>query len=331
MKPACSPASTATCWPISASPARICATPSPSRSGTTRPHCCASAPSSGASAVKRTAAKDRCGERLPPSAHRPPGAPDPSRRKLHLRNGRALSSAARSGSSDHPLSRPDLSARWPLRRAHSFAAKNFLREDVRKCANMPPGLGVMAVPKPSGRACGLSVIFLGAMWAIAVAGPAQAQSGYDRRGGDYTSFQIRNGDPAVMRLPLRARRALPRLEFLLSAHDLCARHLLAEEQGAAAQRGQMLRVGRARRRRDRAAARPDRIFDRPQRRRLSQYRGCAGCRGRDRARRPATPTTDAAPGPMCGPAISAPTARCYLKDKITRPRHKPCCISGVER
>ena len=27
--------------------------------------------------------------------------------------------------------------------------------------------------------------------------PAQAQTGFDRRGGDYTSFQIRNGDPAV--------------------------------------------------------------------------------------------------------------------------------------
>ena len=26
-----------------------------------------------------------------------------------------------------------------------------------------------------------------------------------------------------------------------------------------------------------------------------------------------------------------PTARCYLKDNITRPRHKPCCISGVVR
>ena len=31
----------------------------------------------------------------------------------------------------------------------------------------------------------------------AAAGAAQAQSGYDRRGGDYMSFKIRNGDPAV--------------------------------------------------------------------------------------------------------------------------------------
>ncbi|MGC1826286.1 MAG: apple domain-containing protein, partial [Pseudolabrys sp.] len=31
------------------------------------------------------------------------------------------------------------------------------------------------------------------------------------------------------------------------------------------------------------------------------------------------------------PGYIAPSARCYLKDKITRPRYKPCCISGVVR
>jgi hypothetical protein len=31
------------------------------------------------------------------------------------------------------------------------------------------------------------------------------------------------------------------------------------------------------------------------------------------------------------PGYIGPGARCYLKDKITRPRHKPCCISGVVR
>ena len=76
-----------------------------------------------------------------------------------------------------------------------------------------------------------------ALIVLAAAGPAQAQTGFDRRGGDYPSFQIRNGDPARLRRALRARRALPRLELLLSAHGQYARHLLAEEQGAAAPRG----------------------------------------------------------------------------------------------
>ena len=31
------------------------------------------------------------------------------------------------------------------------------------------------------------------------------------------------------------------------------------------------------------------------------------------------------------PGYIGASARCYLKDKITRPRHKPCCISGVMR
>ena len=32
---------------------------------------------------------------------------------------------------------------------------------------------------------------------LALAGQAHAQSGFDRRGGDYLRFEIRNGDPAV--------------------------------------------------------------------------------------------------------------------------------------
>ncbi|MFY9735847.1 MAG: PAN domain-containing protein, partial [Rhodoplanes sp.] len=30
-----------------------------------------------------------------------------------------------------------------------------------------------------------------------LAGPAPAQIGFDRKGGDYTSFPVRSGDPAV--------------------------------------------------------------------------------------------------------------------------------------
>ena len=93
----------------------------------------------------------------------------------------------------------------------------------------------------------------------------------------------------------------------------------------------MLRVGRARRRRDRAAARSDRILDRPHRRRLSQLRhprpiptgaACkAACEDDNRCRA----------WTYVRPGYIGPSARCYLKDKITRPRHKPCCISGVVR
>ena len=158
---------------------------------------------------------------------------------------------------------------------------------------------------------------------------AQAQTGFDRRGGDYLSFQIRNGDPAVcaarcerdarcrawsFSYPRTANTAAtcwlknqvpPRVEDKCCVSGVRGAGVIEPRQG------------------------PVEYFHRPARRRLSQFR----CRGRFQsappARRPARPRTDAAPGPMCGRAISVAIARCYLKDKITRPRHKPCCISGV--
>ena len=31
------------------------------------------------------------------------------------------------------------------------------------------------------------------------------------------------------------------------------------------------------------------------------------------------------------PGYAGAAARCYLKNRLTRPRRKPCCISGVVR
>ena len=31
------------------------------------------------------------------------------------------------------------------------------------------------------------------------------------------------------------------------------------------------------------------------------------------------------------PGYLGPSARCFLKERLTRPRHKPCCVSGVVR
>ncbi|HTS42063.1 MAG TPA: PAN domain-containing protein [Xanthobacteraceae bacterium] len=51
-------------------------------------------------------------------------------------------------------------------------------------------------------------------------------------------------------------------------------------------------------------------------------RSCkAACEGEDRCRT----WTYVRPGYL------GPSARCYLKDRITPPRRKPCCISGVVR
>ena len=118
------PASTTACWPISASTAPTCATPSPSRSGTTRPRCCASA------RIERRlnrpllarSKRPRTVDRLPPAADRT------VRRAGHLVDeirkrpippiGRPIRYAA-----IIPSRGPDRSARRPLRRAHSFLVR----------------------------------------------------------------------------------------------------------------------------------------------------------------------------------------------------------------
>ena len=51
------------------------------------------------------------------------------------------------------------------------------------------------------------------------------------------------------------------------------------------------------------------------------------------ARPPARGRTAAAPGPITSARLSRPgdSARCYLKDRLSPPRRKPCCVSGVVR
>jgi hypothetical protein len=84
------------------------------------------------------------------------------------------------------------------------------------------------------------------------------------------SVALRRSRP--VRGPLRARRALPRLGVFVSRHRKRQRGVLAQVAGHAAVRGQLLRLGRARSGRDRAAQRSDRIRDRPHRRRLPELR-----------------------------------------------------------
>ena len=137
--------------------------------------------------------------------------------------------------------------------------------------------------------------------------------------------------PATRRSAPRAASAsaLPRLELFLSAHRGGAGHLLAEKSRAAARsrtqccmsgvRGAGViepRRGPANfRSTGSAAIIAISIRARPIRRKLQ-----GGVRGREHA---------AAPGPMRGPVTSAHRRAAILKDKITRPRQKPCCISGV--
>jgi hypothetical protein len=177
------------------------------------------------------------------------------------------------------------------------------------------------------RALGLVVLTLAV---LAQFNAAQAQTGFDRRGGDYSNFQIRSGDPALC--AARCERdgrcrawsfSYPRTENALAmcwlknkvpprSEDKCCvsgvRGAGVVEPRTGASEFSIDRLGGDYRYFDTA---PDPSGD-----------ACkTACEGENKCRA----WTYARPGYI------APMARCYLKDRITRPRQKPCCVSGVVR
>ena len=163
-----------------------------------------------------------------------------------------------------------------------------------------------------------------------VAPPAAAQTGFDRRGGDYASFPIHNGDPAVC--AARCERdahcrawsfSYPRTENALAVCWLKNRvpPRTADKCCISGVRGAGIiapRRGPIEFSIDRSGG-DYRSFDTPP---DPAGAACnAACEGDKRCRA----------WTYLRPGYGGPAARCYLKDKITRPRHKPCCISGVVR
>jgi hypothetical protein len=174
------------------------------------------------------------------------------------------------------------------------------------------------------------LILFAALMSVAVIAPAQAQLGYDRRGGDYTRFQIPNGDPAVC-----AARC--------DRDASCRAWSFSYPHTNFAQATCWLKNKVTPRVKDNCCASGVRGADvvEPRRgpieysidRHGGDYRNftldpdpaaapCrAACEGDNRCRA----------WTYVRPGYGAASARCYLKSRITRPRSKPCCISGVVR
>ena len=137
--------------------------------------------------------------------------------------------------------------------------------------------------------------------------------------------------PRRLRLPLRARRALPRLELLLSAYGpfaLAACWLktkvpprVEDKCCVSGVRG----AGVIEPRRGPLEYSIDRNGGDYRNIDVAPDAAGAPCKAACDAENKCRAWTYVRPGYI------APTARCYLKDNITRPRHKPCCISGVVR
>jgi hypothetical protein len=165
---------------------------------------------------------------------------------------------------------------------------------------------------------------------LAGTGQAAAQVGYDRHGGDYTSFIVRNGDPAVCAArcerdaPCRAWSfSYPRTTNVLANCRLKNR-VLPRRQDTCCVSG-VRGAGVIEPRRggieysiDRSGG-DYRSFD------TETDAGATGCKSACEADSRCRAFTYVRPGYIGG------SARCYLKSRLTRPRRKPCCISGVVR
>jgi hypothetical protein len=165
---------------------------------------------------------------------------------------------------------------------------------------------------------------------VVAATAALAQSGYDRRGGDYARFIVASGDPQVcaarcdseprcrawtFSYPRTARQEAIcwlKSEVRPRVEDPCCvsgvKGSLVSEPHTEAFEYAIDRYGGDYRDFELA---PD-----------PTGKACKdACEGEDRCRT----WTYVRPGYL------GAAARCYLKERITTPRRKPCCISGVVR
>jgi PAN domain len=173
--------------------------------------------------------------------------------------------------------------------------------------------------------CGVVTLLLVALGNLS----ASAQTGYDRPGGDYTSAPVTNGDPTVCAARCERDKACRAWSFSYPSSGVPAMCWLKREVVPAKQssccvsgvRGAGVvepQAGAIEFSIDRFGG-DYRWFEAPA---DAKGKACAeACQNEPRCR--AWTYRRAGYG--------AASARCFLKDAIKPPRHRPCCISGVVR
>jgi hypothetical protein len=176
----------------------------------------------------------------------------------------------------------------------------------------------------------LTMVAFACITLLAWTGTASAQSGYDRRGGDYSKFTIKNGDPDVCaaRCDREGRcrawsfsypgteeqvstcwlknRVPPRVEDVCCVSGVKGSGVIEPQKGPV----------------EYSIDRTGGDYKSLEVARDASGTPCkSACEGDNRCRA----------WTYVRPGYAGPAARCYLKDKIPRPRQKPCCISGVVR
>ena len=174
----------------------------------------------------------------------------------------------------------------------------------------------------------LSAALILAVWALIY--PAHAQTGFDRRGGDYTNFPIRNGDPAVCaaRCERDPRCRAWSFSYPRTANAIATCWLKSQVPARTEDKCCVSGVrgaGVIEPRKGPIEYSIDRFGGDYRNLEIAADSAGAPCKAACEADNKCRAWTYVRPG-----YIGA-SARCYLKDHITRPRSKPCCISGVVR
>jgi hypothetical protein len=175
--------------------------------------------------------------------------------------------------------------------------------------------------------------FAGLVFAAAIAagaGSAFAQSGYDRPGGDYANAPVANGDPTVCSARCERDKVCKSWSFSYPSasggpamcslkRDVVPR--VASSCCVSGVRGAGViepKLGEVEYSIDRVGG-DFRAFD------AAADSGGKPCAEACKAESHCRAWTYRRPG------YGTTGARCYLKDSIKPPRHRPCCISGVVR
>jgi len=163
---------------------------------------------------------------------------------------------------------------------------------------------------------------------------AQAQQGFDRPGGDYQRFVVQSADPAVC--SARCERDPRCRAWTFSYPNTAASGGTTAATCWLKNQVTPLRENRCCISGVKGAALGE---NRPGPIETSMDRGGGDYKSFDIANNPAPEACQKAceddnrcrAWTYARPGYVGPAARCYLKDKITRPRRKPCCMSGVVR
>ncbi len=186
--------------------------------------------------------------------------------------------------------------------------------------------------KPGERSALALIVAVAALLVIAIGrvDTGVAQTGYDRPGGDYTSAPVANGDPTVCAARCERDKGCRAWSFSYpsgsGAPAMCwlKREVVPAKESSCCVSGVRgagviePKAGAIEYSIDRLGGDYRWFETAPD----AKGKACAeACQSEQRCRA----WTYRRPG------YGAPSARCFLKDAIKPPRHRPCCISGVVR